>query len=216
MEMARVLSLLIGYIFGLFITGYIFGKKKDVDIRKKGSGNVGTTNTIRILGLKVGTFTLVGDCLKCILAVLFVWCLFHNKYPDQVSLLQLYAAIGAILGHDFPFYLKFKGGKGIATSFGMIVALFPWCLPICFVAFALAVGITRFVSLGSILAALALLVQTWVFGAMGWMPYGDEYLLEAQILISMVCLLAIVLHHANINRLIHGNENKFSFKSKRD
>ena len=177
----RLIALAIGYAFGLILSGYLFGKKNDVDIRKQGSGNIGTTNTMRILGIKVGALTLVCDCLKCVAAVVVVYVLFHNAYPDHIVLLELYGAIGAILGHDFPFFMKFKGGKGIACSFGMIVALFPQCLPICVLIFILATA----------------------------------DVLEAQILVSFVCILAIVLHRSNIKRLLHGNENKFSFKSKR-
>lgn len=211
----RLIALAIGYAFGLILSGYLFGKKNDVDIRKQGSGNIGTTNTMRILGIKVGALTLVCDCLKCVAAVVVVYVLFHNAYPDHIVLLELYGAIGAILGHDFPFFMKFKGGKGIACSFGMIVALFPQCLPICVLIFILVVAITRYVSLGSILAVLALMAQVWIFGTKGWLRFDVSDVLEAQILVSFVCILAIVLHRSNIKRLLHGNENKFSFKSKR-
>ncbi len=112
--------------------------------------------------------------------------------------------------------MKFKGGKGIACSFGMILALFPQCLPLCVLIFVLAVAITRYVSLGSILAALGLMVQIWIFGTKGWLAFATSDLLEAQILVSFACILAIVLHRGNIKRLLAGNENKFSFKSKRD
>ena len=187
-----------------------------MDIRKQGSGNIGTTNTMRILGIKVGALTLVCDCLKCVAAVVVVWLLFRTSYPEHIVLLELYGALGAILGHDFPFFMKFKGGKGIACSFGMILALFPQCLPLCVLIFVLAVAITRYVSLGSILAALGLMVQIWIFGAKGWLAFATSDLLEAQILVSFACILAIVLHRGNIKRLLAGNENKFSFKSKRD
>ena len=164
MVITRIIALLIGYVFGLFLSGYLFGKAKDVDIRTQGSGNVGTTNTMRILGIKAGAFTLLFDCLKCVAAVVVVWLLFHKSQPEPIALLQLYGAIGAILGHDFPFFMKFKGGKGIACSFGMIVALFPKCVPICVLVFVITVALTRYVSLGSILASLCLLVQVIVFG----------------------------------------------------
>lgn len=216
MELMRLVALAIGYAFGLILSGYLFGKKKDVDIRKQGSGNIGTTNTMRILGIKVGALTLVCDCLKCVAAVVVVWLLFRTSYPEHIVLLELYGALGAILGHDFPFFMKFKGGKGIACSFGMIIALFPQCLPLCVLIFVLAVAITRYVSLGSILAALGLMVQIWIFGAQGWLAFATSDLLEAQILVSFACILAIVLHRGNIKRLLAGNENKFSFKSKRD
>ena len=204
MELMRLVALAIGYAFGLILSGYLFGKKKDVDIRKQGSGNIGTTNTMRILGIKVGALTLVCDCLKCVAAVVVVWLLFRTSYPEHIVLLELYGALGAILGHDFPFFMKFKGGKGIACSFGMIIALFPQCLPLCVLIFVLAVAITRYVSLGSILAALGLMVQIWIFGAKGWLAFATSDLLEAQILVSFACILAIVLHRGNIKRLLAG------------
>ena len=216
MVITRIIALLIGYVFGLFLSGYLFGKAKDVDIRTQGSGNVGTTNTMRILGIKAGAFTLMFDCLTCVAAVVVVWLLFRKSQPEHIALLQLYGAIGAILGHDFPFFMKFKGGKGIACSFGMIVALFPKCVPICVLVFVITVALTRYVSLGSILASLCLLVQVIVFGNLGWLSFAPGDLLEAQVLVAFACLLAIYLHKSNIKRLLHGNENKFSFKSKRD
>ena len=129
--MERLICIAIGYACGLFQTAYILGKIYHIDIRKQGSGNIGTTNTMRILGIKVGALTLVCDCLKCVAAVVVVWLLFRTSYPEHIVLLELYGALGAILGHDFPFFMKFKGGKGIACSFGMILALFPQCLPLC-------------------------------------------------------------------------------------
>ena len=120
------------------------------------------------------------------------------------------------MGHDFPVFMKFKGGKGIATSFGMLIVLYPQFLPICVLLFALAVGLTRFVSLGSILAAAAVIVQVIVFGQMGLLQYPAGDLPEAQIITVGIGLLAIYLHKSNIKRLLAGNENKLSFKSKRD
>lgn len=216
MGFARVLALIIGYAFGLLLTGYLFGKSQDVDLRKEGSGNVGTTNTMRILGVRIGALTLLCDCLKAILATVVVWFVFKSVYSEHIVLLQLYGALGAILGHDFPFYWKFKGGKGIACSFGMIVAIFPQCLPICVLVFAITVGLTRYVSLGSMVAAVALFVQVVVFGRLGILRFAAGDLLEAQILTGFACVLAIVLHRSNIKRLLAGNENKFSFRSNRD
>lgn len=213
---ARLISLLIGYICGMFLSGFFIGKSKDVDIRTQGSGNVGTTNTMRILGIRVGAITLALDCLKCIGAIAIVWAIFHNSQPEHIRLLMLYAALGAILGHDFPIFMKFKGGKGIASSFGMLIALYPQFLPICFAVFFVAFGLTRYVSLGSILAALAVIIQVIVFGQLGYLSYPPQDLLEAQIITVFIGILAIVLHRSNIKRLIAGNENKLSFKSKRD
>lgn len=119
--MERIICLLIGYAFGLFQTAYIYGRLHGIDIRNYGSGNAGTTNTLRVFGTKAGLLVLVGDIMKCILAVVLVSCLFGSSHPEMVYLLKLYAAMGAIVGHNFPFYLKFKGGKGIAATAGLIL-----------------------------------------------------------------------------------------------
>lgn len=213
---ARLISILIGYICGMFLSGFFIGKSKDVDIRKQGSGNIGTTNTMRILGIRMGAITLALDCLKCIAAIAIVWALFHDSRSDHIHLLMLYAAFGAVLGHDFPVFMKFKGGKGIATSFGMLIVLYPQFLPVCVLVFFLAFGFTRYVSLGSILAAVAVIVQVIVFGQMGLLSYPQKDLPEAQMITVIIGILALVLHHSNIKRLIAGNENKLSFKSERD
>ena len=213
---AARLAAAIGYLCGMFLSGFFIGKSKDIDIRTQGSGNVGTTNTMRILGLKVGAVTLLCDCLKCIAAVAIAYALFHQAFPEHIKLIELYAAFGTVLGHDFPVYMKFKGGKGIASSFGMLIAIYPMFLPVCVLLFALAVGITKYVSLGSILAALAVIVQVFVMGRLGWLPFAGSDLLEAQIVTSLIAVLAVFLHRSNIRRLLQGNENKLSFRSKRD
>lgn len=212
----RLLCIAIGYGFGNLLSGYFLGKKKNVDIRKEGSGNVGSTNTMRTLGMKAGAFTLLCDCCKCIVAVLVTGIIFSSVPESQRTMLQLYAAIGAILGHDFPVYLKFKGGKGVACSFGMIVALFPQCIPLCVIAFFVIVGITRYVSLGSMLTAILFFVQVIVFGQKGWLRFEQESLRETILLVGFAVLLLILLHRSNIKRLLNGNENKLSFQSKRE
>lgn len=213
---ARLVSVLIGYVFGMFLSGFFIGKTKDVDIRKQGSGNIGTTNTMRILGVRIGAVTLLLDCLKCMAGIGVVWLFFHDTQPEHIHLLMLYGALGAILGHDFPLFMKFKGGKGIACSFGMMIVLYPQFLPFCVLVFAIAVGITRYVSLGSILAAVTLAVQVIIFGNMGSLSYCTQDLGEAQFLTCFIAVLAIFLHKSNIKRLLTGTENKLSFKSKRD
>ena len=154
---ARVIALGIGYLFGLFQTGYLYGKSQGIDIRSEGSGNAGTTNSLRVLGIKAGLITFAGDLCKAILAVLLVKVLFRNAYPDAVKILELYAGFGAVLGHNFPFYLKFKGGKGIACTSGMILAVCPLAAPVCLILFIGSIAITRYVSLGSILVVTSYL-----------------------------------------------------------
>ena len=121
--MGRLICLVIGYVCGLFQTAYIYGKSKGIDIREKGSGNAGTTNTLRVFGAKAGLIVLLGDVLKCAVACLIARYFIVPMFPDEKYLLILYAAAGAILGHDFPFYMNFKGGKGIAATAGLICCL---------------------------------------------------------------------------------------------
>lgn len=211
---ARVVSLLIGYIFGMFVSGFFLGKSKHVDLREKGSGNVGTTNTARVLGLKYGAITLLCDCLKPVLASLVVWLIFGRAYAGHIRLLILYASFGAVLGHDFPAFMKFKGGKGVATSVGLILLCFPQAFPICAVLFFSAVGITRYVSLGSILAAVGFGAQAIVMGYLGWLFYPAGNVGEAVVIAEIISVLVIILHRSNIARLKNGTENKFSLHKK--
>lgn len=109
--MERLVCLAIGYVFGIFQTAYIYGKMHGIDIRQCGSGNVGATNTLRVLGKKAGLIVFLGDVAKTVLAVLAVRLIFGNKYPDMLPLLGMYAAAGTILGHNFPVQLGFRGWK---------------------------------------------------------------------------------------------------------
>ena len=112
--MERLVCVAIGYLFGLFQTAYIYGKLHGIDIRNYGSGNAGTTNTLRVLGTKAGLIVLAGDILKCILAIAAVRLLFAGGvHEDMYYLLAMYAALGAILGHDYPFYLGFEGARAL-------------------------------------------------------------------------------------------------------
>ena len=128
--LARLISILIGYACGHFITGFFYGKTQHVDLREVGSGNVGTTNTYRNLGPKAGILTLLGDVFKVVLSVLIVWLIYHNSAGVNVKVLEYYAALGTILGHNFPIFMKFHGGKGIACTGGLMIAVCPICVPV--------------------------------------------------------------------------------------
>ncbi len=212
--LSRVICLAIGYVFGLFQTGYIYGKAHNIDIREHGSGNAGTTNTLRTLGWKAGAITFIGDLAKAMLAILVSWLIFRNQYPDTVKILEMYAGLGAVLGHNYPCYLHFKGGKGIACTSGFILAVFIPTAPICLVLFILAVAITRYVSLGSILVAISFYIQLVVYGQMGFFPVKPEYLPEVYMVGAVFSLLALWRHRANIKRLLTGTENKFGMSKK--
>lgn len=210
----RLLSVLIGYAFGNLTFGYYIGKHLNVDIRKQGSGNIGTTNTLRILGLKAGIWTLILDCLKAILAALMAWLIFSHVdsvADDFLPVIRLYAAFGAVLGHDFPALLKFKGGKGIATSFGFLIVVAPKMLIFAIPLFVILVAIYRYISLGSIMCAISVIIMAWTFAPIGWLNLPESYAYEGAIILTIVGCLATYLHRANIDRLLHHKENKFTF-----
>lgn len=208
----RIICLAIGYVFGLFQTGYFYGKAHNIDIRKYGSGNAGATNTLRTLGWKAGVITFLGDLCKSMLAILVAWLIFRNRYPESVQVLKMYAGFGAVLGHNYPFYLKFKGGKGIASTSGFILACFLPTAPICLVLFVAAVALTRYVSLGSILVAISFFVQLVIFGQTGLISLPAEHRVEIYVIGGIFSLLALWKHRANIKRLLTGTENKIGGK----
>ena len=118
-----IICLVIGYVFGLLQTAFIIGKFKHIDIRDYGSGNAGTTNAMRTMGKKVGIITFFGDALKAVAAIIVTKLLFQDSHPDFVFIIALVTGLGVILGHNFPFYMNFRGGKGVATMAGVIFAL---------------------------------------------------------------------------------------------
>ena len=206
--MERIVCILIGYVFGLFQTSFFYGKMKGIDIREHGSGNAGTTNTIRVLGTKAGLLVLAGDILKCILAILLCGALFDASHPQEAYLLKLYAAAGAILGHNFPFYLHFKGGKGIAATAGLILAFHPYFIPVGVILFFGAFLTTHYVSLGSLLVYAGLMIQMVVCGQMGLFHAPQAILNEMYILTALLTALAYYKHRENIVRLVKGQERK--------
>lgn len=201
-----IISLLFGYVFGCFSTGYFIGKVYKVDIRKYGSGNVGMTNALRTLGPKAGAMTLLGDLLKAVVPMLLVRFLIF-KGDDNIDLLALYTGLGVVLGHNYPVWLKFKGGKGIAATSGVLVAFDPWIIPVGLPIFVLIVAITRYVSLGSLF--IGILFPLWVLIRHS----GDIHML---ILSLIFMLLAFLRHRLNIKRIIDGTENKFGQRVKID
>ncbi len=206
--MDRLLCILIGYCFGVFQTAFIYGKLHGIDIREHGSGNAGTTNSLRVLGKKAGIIVLLGDILKCILAVVVSWLLFHNTAKDYMPLLQLYAGAGAILGHNFPFYLKFKGGKGIATTAGLILSLpWPFVAVLCPLFFTI-LFITHYVSLSSLIIYISFLGGLILYGQLGLFHMDAIHLLELYGVGLFLTVMAFYKHRENIVRLIHKEERK--------
>ena len=206
--MVRVICLLIGYVFGLFQTAYIYGRLHGVDIRNYGSGNAGTTNTLRVFGTKAGLLVLAGDILKCILAVVITGVIFGNSHTDMIYLLRMYAAAGAIIGHNFPFYLKFKGGKRIAATAGLILSFHPYLIPMGVILFFGAFFITHYVSLGSLLVYAGFLIETVILGQMGVFGMTQALLNEMYAILALLTAMAYWKHRENIKRLLSGTERK--------
>lgn len=206
--MERLICLFIGYLFGLFQTSYLYGRLHGIDIRNYGSGNAGTTNMLRTLGTGAGIITFIGDMCKCILAVCLVKVLFREKYPDILTLLSIYTAAGVILGHNFPFYLGFHGGKGIAATAGLILSLHLPLTLIALIVFAAALLTTHYVSLGSLLVYTVFMIGLVCYGQAGAFAMTQAYLNELYLIGALLTILAFWMHRGNIRRLIHGEERK--------
>ena len=204
----RIISLVIGYICGLFQTGYIYGRMNGIDIRNYGSGNAGTPNTLRTLGAKAGAITFLGDCFKCLIAVLIAKAIFGKMHPELTMVYGMYAAAGAILGHNFPFYLKFKGGKGIACTAGLIASVNWVMIIIGLVCFLVPFLTTHFVSLGSLLVYVGFVAGMIVMGQTGYLGVEPQYLPEIYVIAVLLAIMAFWQHKQNIVRLIHGEERK--------
>lgn len=209
--MERIICVCIGYAFGLLQTGYIYGKIHHVDIRKQGSGNAGTTNALRTLGWKAGVVTLLGDAFKCVFAVAAVHLIYKSSHAQILPLLSMYAGMGAVLGHNYPFYMKFKGGKGIAATAGLLLSTTtPVMVLICLAAFVGLVAATRYVSVGSLVVVVIYLLEIIYQGQTGVYKMADHYLYEMYGIAAFLMILAFYKHRENIKRLLRGTENKIS------
>ncbi len=213
--MERVICLIIGYAFGLFQTAYFYGKLHGIDIREHGSGNAGTTNTLRVLGTRAGMIVLVVDIAKCILAVLVTTWIFGGIYPDELYLLKMYTAAGAILGHDLPFYLHFKGGKGIAATGGLILSFHPYLIPVGVVLFFGAFFLTHYVSLGSLLVYAGFMIELVILGQKGVFGMSQPLLTEMYVIAGLLTVMAYYKHRENIKRLLSGTERKTYLSKKK-
>lgn len=207
--MERIICLVIGYAFGLFQTSYFYGKAHGIDIRQYGSGNAGTTNALRVLGTRAGLIVLAGDCLKCMAAVWVSRLIFGQSHPDMIYLLSLYTGAGAILGHNFPFYMNFRGGKGIAATAGLILSFHPYFIVMGVAVFFGIFFTTHLVSLGSLLVYLGFVAEMVICGQLGvFAGMTQAQLTELYVLALLLAALAYWKHKENIVRLIHGNERK--------
>lgn len=214
----KVYCLIAGYYVGAIVqAGYWIGKIKDIDIRNYGSGNAGTTNVFRTLGKKAGMVTYILDAFKPIIAGLVLKMILGSSV-DCIMLLFMYLGFGVVLGHNFPFYMDFHGGKGIAASSGVVLALIPYpkyCFVFAivgFLAFSLTVLITKYVSLGSLLGITSWFVLFVIWAVKGWLPLSTYDAVEACIVVGVIVVFAYVRHRGNIIRLINGTERKVGSK----
>jgi len=196
--MNYIVALVMGYLLGTVSASFIVGKlTKNIDIRKHGSGNAGATNTLRVLGLKAGLLVFFVDILKGVAAVL----LGRLIVGDAGGMV---AGAASVAGHIWPVFLSFKGGKGVATSFGVILVMFPAIAFIQFTVLITLVVFTRFMSLGSITAAVLLPILLVLFG------YSWLYIVYGTALATLI----VYLHKGNIARLLAGKENKIGSNPK--
>ena len=208
MILIRLACLAIGYCFGLFQTAFIYGKMNGIDIREKGSGNAGTTNALRVLGKKAGIIVFFGDALKALLAMILVHLLFGKSYPDMTALLRIYAGAGAILGHNFPFYMGFRGGKGIAATGGISLGMAWQCMVAVAITFFSIFFTTHYVSLGSLCMYVVFVIALVVMGQLGGFNMPQPMLYEMYVVALLLAIMAFVRHRGNIKRLIDKNERK--------
>ncbi|MDR2546578.1 MAG: glycerol-3-phosphate 1-O-acyltransferase PlsY [Lachnospiraceae bacterium] len=207
--MERIFCIVLGYTFGLLQTAYIYGRIKGIDIRQHGSGNSGTTNALRILGKKAGLVVLAGDILKCMAVIYLCDYLFAGGSPEMRYLIRIYAGAGAVLGHNYPFYLRFKGGKGIASTGGVVLSFHPWFIAVGLLLFVGNFFITHYVSLGSILVCVGFFVQMVIMGQNGFFAeMTAAHLYEMYLITFLLMAMAIFKHRSNITRLWSGTERK--------
>lgn len=200
--MYRLGSCLIGYLFGNIQSAILYGKFKGVDIKKHGSGNAGATNALRVFGKKAALIVFLSDFFKIVLAILLATAL----YKDNRLIVGLYTGIGAILGHSYPVFFKFKGGKGIAVSVGMLFALDFRIGVIAGIIFIITCVITKIVSISSLMMTASIPVLIGIFN------YHYAYMAEAIVLGCIVFAITFFRHRENIKRLINGTEPKITSK----
>ena len=189
----ELVIIVFAYLLGAVPSGYVLGRLAGVDVRKTGSGNVGATNVARVVGKRQGVLTLLFDMAKGLLPVVL------GRKMDLGTTAIAITGIAAFIGHLYPVYLRFKGGKGVATALGVLLALAPLATGVLLLVFAIVVGCSRIVSLGSIVAAAAVPVTLWA------LSYPPQLIGVGALLGAMI----IWRHRTNIQRLLAGNEPRF-------
>ena len=211
-SLALCIILLLAYVAGATPFGYMVAQWKGIDIRQHGSGNIGATNVIRVLGKKVGLPVFALDVLKGLLPVMAArwWCERGGFDPTWPMLL---AALGRVLGHNFTFWLRGKGGKGIATSAGAMLAVLPVALGVALLLWIVFFFATRYVAVASIAAGLSLPLT--VLAQRAFSGTGQAPALPLLAFAAVIGLLAVWRHRSNIQRLRSGTENRFVSRSHR-
>lgn len=217
-----ILLLIASYLLGSIPFGLVIGKVfKKIDIREHGSKNVGSTNAVRVLGFKWGALTFLFDCFKGVLPVLLVRYFINDPSLYEINHLNLIIIYGAaaVIGHIFPVYIGFKGGKAVATSVGVVIAISPVIGFSGIAMFFIIVLITKYASLSSIIASISVGVAMWLDAAFWhiWVDNGPndnplEYNMVNLVLISILVSMIVLKHRKNIVKLIKGTENKFGKK----
>jgi len=198
---------ILAYLLGAIPFGLLIARAKGVDIRAVGSGNIGATNVFRALGKGWGILAFACDALKGFIPAGVLPLLAKKFWAfDGHVVLPLVCACLAIAGHNWPVYLRFKGGKGVATSVGALIGLAPAAAGVGLLTWALVFGVTRYVSLASIAAAVTVAGAVWIF-------YSQTGMLLPFVL-TILCALVVWRHKSNIRRLLHGAENRIEFKKK--
>lgn len=188
-----VVALLVGYLLGSIPTGPWLGRLAGVDVQRQGSRNSGATNVARTVGKRAGLATLVGDALKGVVAVWFAGSIGNGEWVSAA------AGLTAILGHSFSIFLRFTGGKGVATALGVFLALAPWAAAMSVVVFFVTAFTIGYVSLAALLAATSLPLAAYALG------YSDPVWQSA----TLAAVFVLLRHHENVRRLLAGNEPKF-------
>ncbi len=198
----------ISYLMGSFPTSIVTGKVlKGIDIRQHGSGNAGATNVFRVLGWKAGIFVLLVDMLKGFIPAFWIYKLAVGQVNLPPIDLQIIAGLSAVFGHIWTIFAGFKGGKGVGTGAGVVIALAPFAVLIALLVFIVTVAATRYVSLGSILASITVPLVVILQKTIGGQPVP----LELIVFTLFIPLLILYTHRSNIQRLVSGTENKIQF-----
>jgi glycerol-3-phosphate acyltransferase PlsY len=214
------MTFLFGFIPGAIPFGFLAGRLRGIDLRRHGSGNVGFTNVVRVMGWQYGVPVLILDLVKGLLPVLLLpalitaladgpreLLLIHNLFGARLEPLRVLTGLSAVLGHLFTPVLRFKGGKGVATTAGVVMALSPWTFLLCLALFLTILLATHYLSLASMTAAVALPIAAALLARGQWAVFAFTIL---------VAVLILVSHRANMRRLLAGNEHRFVWRSRKD